>query len=117
MLPVFLSTVTMPSATTHLAGALRSWAETHSSRFLPSKRTIASEGAAVQVAPGVTTLGSGCQISVSSGLAVDGCWAKSAYDRAIRKAAVRAWERMAFYRIHRRRLRPLPIEERLLYRE
>ena len=29
---------------------------------------IASEGAAPQVAPGVTTLGSGCQTSVSSGL-------------------------------------------------
>src|ERR1051326_7423281 len=99
MLPVFLSTVTMPSATIHLAGALRSCAETHSSRFLPSKRMIASDGAAVQVVPGVTTLGSGVQTSVSSGLAV-GCWAKTAVDRAIRKAAVRAWVRMARYSIH-----------------
>src|SRR3954447_18848007 len=106
MLPAFLSTVMMPSVTIHLAGALRSWADTHSSRFLPSKRMIASEGAAAQVAPGVTTLGSGCQISVSSGLAVDGCWAKSADDRAIRKAAVKAWVRIAFYRIHRDRAGP-----------
>jgi len=29
------------------------------------------------------------------------CWAKSADDKAIRKAAVKAWVRMAFYRIHR----------------
>src|SRR5215475_12573195 len=99
MLPAFLSTVTMPSATVHLAGTLRSCAETHSSRFLPSKRMIASEGAAAQDAPGVTTLGSGVQTSVSSGLAV-GCWAKTAVDKAIRKAAVRAWVRMAWYRIH-----------------
>src|SRR5215470_7878667 len=99
MLPVFLSTVTMPSATIHLAGALRSCAETHSSRFLPSRRMIASEGAAAQVVPGVTTLGSGVQTSVSSGLAV-GCWAKTVVDRAIRNAAVKAWVRMACYRIH-----------------
>src|ERR1051325_10044634 len=99
MLPVFLSTVTMPSATIHLAGALGACAGNHSSRFLPSKRMIASDGAAVQVVPGVTTLGSGVQTSVSSGLAV-GCWAKTAVDRAIRKAAVRAWVRMARYRIH-----------------
>src|ERR1051325_2019996 len=101
MLPAFLSTVTIPSATIHLAGALRSCAETHSSRFLPSKRMIASEGAAAQVAPGVTTLGSGCQTSVSSGLAVDGCWAKIAVDRASRKATVRAWVHIAVYSIHR----------------
>src|SRR5689334_2555653 len=101
MLPAFLSTVTIPSATIHFAGPLRSCAETHSSRFLPSKRMIASEGAAAQVAPGVTTLGSGVQTSVSSGLAVDGCWAKTADDRTIRKAAVRAWVRIALYRIHR----------------
>src|SRR5450432_2605355 len=80
MLPVSLLTVTMTGATVHLAGAERSWAETHSSRFLPSKRTMASEGAAVGVAPGVTTLGSGCQTSVSSGLGaglVSGCWASA----------------------------------------
>ncbi len=39
---------------------------------------IASEGALPTVAPGVTTFGSGCQTSVSSGFAVgvgDDCWA------------------------------------------
>src|SRR3954469_18628892 len=85
MLPASLLTVTMPLETVHLAGALRSWAETHSSRFLPSKRMMASEGAAVGVAPGVTTLGSGCQTSVSSGLAaglVSGCWTKAEAEAA-----------------------------------
>src|SRR5580700_9238002 len=65
----------MPLATIHFAGAERSCADTHSSRFLPSNKMIASEGGAAQVAPGVTTFGSGCQTSVSSGLAVD-CWAR-----------------------------------------
>src|SRR5258708_39557621 len=74
MLPASLLTVTMPAATVHLAGAEWSCAETHSSRFLPSNRMMASEGAAVGVAPGVTTLGSGFQTSVSSGLGA-GCWA------------------------------------------
>src|SRR5215472_12560854 len=71
MLPVLLATVTMPSETFHLAGWARSWAETHSSRFFPSKRTIASEGGLPHSTAGVTTLGSGVQTSVSSGL---GCW-------------------------------------------
>ena len=51
---------------------------THSSRFLPSKRTIASEGAAVVVAPGVTIFGSGFQTSVSSGLGLAVCGACAA---------------------------------------
>src|SRR5271156_4095226 len=98
MLPESLLTVTMPWATLHLAGAERSlslsWAETHSSRFLPSKRMMASEGAAVGVAPGVTTLGSGCQTSVSSGLGaglVSGCWASAVAARVTnrRRAVVR----------------------------
>src|SRR5450631_3245049 len=67
-----LLTVITPPATVHLAGDL-SLTVTHWSRFLPSNKTMASEGAAVQVAPGVTTLGSGVHTSVSSGL---GCCAK-----------------------------------------
>src|SRR5438270_11330408 len=64
--PFSLLTVRTPSATVHLAGDL-SLAETHSSRFLPSNSTIASEGGAVLFTPGVTTLGTGSQTSVSSG--------------------------------------------------
>src|SRR5664279_2126946 len=69
MLPCVLLTVIIPSATIHCAGAL-SWTDTHSSIFLPSNRMIASEGGAAEVAPGVTTFGTGSQISVSSGLDV-----------------------------------------------
>src|SRR6516162_9877931 len=74
-----------PSATIHCAGVW-SLAETHSSRFLPSKRMMASEGGAVEVAPGVTIAGWGDQTSVSSGfgtagacgwVAVTGVWAAS----------------------------------------
>src|SRR5881394_853561 len=68
MLPDFLLTVTTPSWTSHWAGDL-SLTVIHSSRLVPSKRTIASEGAAGETAgPGVTILGTGCQTSVSSGL-------------------------------------------------
>src|SRR3954463_14379455 len=56
----------MPSATVHLAGDL-SLVNTHSSRFLPSNSTIASEGGASLGAPGVTTFGTGSQTSVSVG--------------------------------------------------
>src|SRR5271170_6268895 len=91
MLPASLLTVTMPSATVHLAGAERSCAETHSSRFLPSNRMMASDGAAAQVAPGVTTLGSGVQTSVSSGLGAgfgSGCWARAAAARVTKRSRV-----------------------------
>src|SRR5271169_2971429 len=71
MLPADLATVITPSATVHCAGDL-SFADTHSSRFFPSNRTMASEGGAPQVAPGVTILGSGSQTSVSAGLAAEG---------------------------------------------
>src|SRR5271166_5065118 len=71
MLPADLATVITPSATVHCAGDL-SFADTHSSRFFPSKRTMASEGGAPQVAPGVTTFGSGSQTSVSAGLGPEG---------------------------------------------
>src|SRR5450755_4883786 len=67
MLPADLATVITPSATVHCAGDL-SFADTHSSRFFPSNKMMASEGGAPQVAPGVTTLGSGDQTSVSAGL-------------------------------------------------
>src|ERR1700685_1921079 len=100
MLPASLLTVTMPAATVHLAGAVRSWAETHSSRFLPSKRMMASEGAAVGVAPGGTTLGSGCQTSVSSGLGA-GCWAKRVEARSEIASRDRNWVRMSLMRIYR----------------
>src|SRR5450432_1349272 len=93
MLPASLLTVTMAAATVHLAGAERSWAETHSSRFLPSKRMMASEGAAVGVAPGVTTLGSGCQTSVSSGLGA-GCWARAVAARVRNRGRVMVRLRM-----------------------
>src|SRR3982074_514439 len=78
ILPAALFTVSTPSATVHLAGDL-SWTDTHSSRFLPSNRTIASEGGAALLAPGVTTLGTGSHTSVSSGLAVGDCAAVGAW--------------------------------------
>src|SRR3954468_8273469 len=65
-------TVMMPSCTSHPAGDW-SFTFTHSSSFFPLKRTIASEGGSVQVAPGVTTFGSGDQTSVSSGLGLGAC--------------------------------------------
>src|SRR5436305_13633103 len=66
--PFSLLTVSTPSATGHLAGDL-SRLDTHSSRFLPSNSTIASDGGAVLLAPGVTSFGIGSHTSVSSGLA------------------------------------------------
>src|ERR1700743_328243 len=80
MLPVpsFL-TVMMPFSTVHVTGVW-SLTLTHSSVFLPSKRMMASDGAAPTVDAGVTTGGTGFQISVSSGLGLlpdvgAGCWA------------------------------------------
>src|SRR5437870_1264233 len=68
MLPDFLLTVMTPSCTFHWAGDL-SLTVIHSSRLVPSKRMRASEGAAgLTAGPGVITLGTGCQSSVSSGL-------------------------------------------------
>src|SRR5258708_20710802 len=81
MLPACLPTGTTPAATIHFAGDL-SLVETHWSKVLPSKRTIASEGAAADAAPGVTTAGVGDHCSVSCGFGtalgaepVGGCWA------------------------------------------
>src|ERR1017187_1700476 len=93
MLPADLATDITPSATVHCAGDL-SFADTHSSRFFPSNRMMASEGGAPQVAPGDTIFGSGSQTSVSAGLgpgkgaawdgdcAEAGDWAKRAVDNA-----------------------------------
>src|ERR1700730_6005327 len=89
--PPDLFTVITPSATSHLAGDLSRFV-THSSRFFPSKSTIASEGAAPHVAPGVTTLGTGSQISVSSGFGLAGVCAKSGAVMAIRAAEARRLE-------------------------
>src|SRR5271165_2396074 len=75
----------MPSATIHLAGDL-SLTDTHSSRFLPSNSTMASEGGAPSAAPGVTTLGTGSHTSVSWGLGAEGCCADR---RAMRAADAR----------------------------
>src|SRR6476646_561111 len=66
MPPPDLFTVIASPERLHWAGDL-SRIETHSSRFLPSKSTIASDGGAVHVAPGVTTAGTGSHTSVSSG--------------------------------------------------
>ena len=97
MPPLDLSTVRMPLATTHCAGDL-SPIVTHSSSLLPSKRTMASEGGAPQVAPGVTTAGTGSQYSVSSGLGLGAAWAgdcaKSGAARAMRAAELRRLEKL-----------------------
>src|SRR5271156_748270 len=73
MFPPDLFTVITPPVTFHLAGVLSLFV-THSSMFLPSNSTIASEGgASMQAGPGVTTLGTGSQISVSSGFGAGVC--------------------------------------------
>src|SRR5215831_8246834 len=103
MLPVLLATVRMPSATFHFAGWERSWAETHSSRFFPAKRMMASEGGLPHSGAGVTTLGSGCQTSVSSGLAVD-CWewiGSVVKGRRAKRNNIQNWVRMVSKRIQR----------------
>src|SRR6187200_2247235 len=66
MFPDFLLTVKTPSATVHSAGDL-SFVDTHSFRFFPSKRRMASAGGVVVLVPGATTFGTGSQTSVSSG--------------------------------------------------
>src|SRR4051794_24241674 len=67
MLPAFFSTVMTPFATVQPAGLL-SRVLTHSPSDLPSKSTMASEGGAAGLAPGVTTGGTGVHCSVSCGL-------------------------------------------------
>src|SRR5215831_7724860 len=56
-----------PFATIHFAGD-PSFAETHSSMFLPSKSMIASDGESAFDLPGVITGGTGSHTSVSAGL-------------------------------------------------
>src|ERR1700733_7016738 len=68
MLPTVLSTTMAPFSTRQRAGE-RSLVMTHSSRFRPSNRTMASDGAALPSAPGTTLGGTGSHCSVSSGLA------------------------------------------------
>src|SRR5580698_224287 len=89
--PCALLTVIMPSATNHCAGVW-SCAETHWSRFLPSKRTIASEGGSVLVAPGVMMGGTGSKTSVSSGLGLGACCAESRAAAETRAATARDCE-------------------------
>src|ERR1700689_2232566 len=88
-------TVKMLSATTHCAGVW-SWAETHSSSFLPSNKMIASEGGTPHVAPGVTTAGTGVQISVSSGLGLVVSCAVRAAEKQTRVASARRCESRMF---------------------
>src|ERR1700692_1749841 len=68
MFPTVLSTTIAPFSTRQRAGE-RSLVMTHSSRFRPSNRTIASDGAAPSPTPGNTLGGTGSHCSVSSGLA------------------------------------------------
>src|SRR5580658_10036389 len=89
--PCALLTVRIPLATTHWAGVW-SWADTHSSWFLPSNRTMASEGGAESVAPGVTIGGTGVQTSVSSDSGLAGCCAARAAERETRAARARRRE-------------------------
>src|SRR5580698_4928720 len=66
--PAPFLTVMTPLATTQGAAVVWSLARTHWSRLEPLNRTMASDGGALSVAPGVTTGGTGDQTSVSSGL-------------------------------------------------
>src|ERR1700757_357931 len=103
ILPAVLLTTRMPPATVHFAGCERSLAETHSSKFFPSKRTIASDGGLPHSAAGVTTFGSGCQTSVSSGLAWD-CWEWREIDITVKIASAKNFDigmRIMLKRIHR----------------
>src|ERR1700722_17755857 len=68
MFPTVLSTTIAPFSTRQRAGE-RSLVMTHSSRFRPSNRTIASDGAAPPSTPGNTLGGTGSHCSASSGLA------------------------------------------------
>src|SRR5215831_5039203 len=85
MLPVCLFTVSTPPATSHLAGEW-SWVDTHSFSSWPLKRMMASEGASRAPLPGVTTLGTGFQTSVSSGRGAGFCAINGATAANIRTA-------------------------------
>src|SRR5258708_2873672 len=97
MLPPAFLTVATPSWTSHDAADL-SLTLTHSSRFSPSKRMMASEGGAPKVDPGATTAGLGVQISVSSGLGFGlggsaGCWAWAAIAADKKSAGTERWKK------------------------
>src|SRR5262249_30661466 len=66
MSPADLLTVTTPLATVHFAGD-PSLAATHSSRFSPSNRMMASDGGSAFVRPGAMIAGTGFHTSVSAG--------------------------------------------------
>src|SRR5262245_6994739 len=91
-----------PFATIHFA-ADPSFAETHSSIVLPSKSTIASEGASAFDLPGVMTGGTGSHTSVSAGLgaALDAgtgfCAAADAASDAVRAIRVQTENRCMRY--------------------
>ena len=89
MSPAFLFTVSTPFCTVHPAGFVVSLAVTHCERSRPSKSTIASEGGAAFVAPGVTIFGTGVQTSVSSGLPFACCCCASAGRAPIMASAMR----------------------------
>src|SRR6188508_1099846 len=93
MFPDFLLTVKTPSATVHSAGDL-SFVDTHSLRFFPSKRRMASAGGVVVLVPGATTFGTGSQTSVSSGRGfwVAACCAPSTIVSAPSSGSVRRVE-------------------------
>src|SRR6188472_2541790 len=85
MLPVLLVTVSRPSATVQPAG---DWSrvDTHSSRFLPSNNTMASDGGRAPW-PGLTIFGTGCHTSVSAGFPLGrACCAASGMARTVTSA-------------------------------
>src|SRR5579883_1151795 len=89
--PGALLTTMTPSRTSQRAGDW-SCAETHSLRSLPLKRTIASDGAAPTVAPGVTTGGTGIHNSVSFGFGIAACCASPIALTASRHEVVKSFE-------------------------
>src|SRR5579875_3173796 len=75
---------------------------------MPSKRMMASDGGAPQVAPGVTTGGTGSQTSVSSGFGAFACCAERVVAAASRAASAKDlenWLHMISRREYNRDLR------------
>src|SRR6185312_14200911 len=81
---------TMSAPLTNQRAGVWSCAETHSFRLLPSKRTIASDGAAPTRAPGVTTGGTGLHTSVSLGFSLLASCAIAQAPSARRNAAAKS---------------------------
>src|SRR5690348_4184279 len=88
--PGALFTTMAPSLISQRAGVW-SCAETHSLRFLPSNRMIASDGGAPRVAPGVTTGGTGLHASVACGFGVPASCAAIAGPTASRDAMTKSF--------------------------